>query len=157
MALRDGIATITGGDQAKLARLTEILSWFHNDWEVAATVAKYLRDSERGEIYSRDGVQQESVESIENLLWAMEQTNSEEQIVRRRWWAYRSKIEHPEDDPTIRNVVPFVRVLFQAVPPEGMHVICNRRPFLRAMSLPRCSPWFPRRSPHLNGSDGVKR
>ncbi|KAE8801190.1 hypothetical protein D1007_23216 [Hordeum vulgare] len=97
----------------------------------------------------------ESVESIEFLLWVMEQMDSEERIVRRRWWAYRSTIEHREDDPTIRYAVLFVRVLFQVVPPEWMHVIRNRKPWLRATSLPRRSPRFPRRSPRLNGGDGV--
>ncbi|KAI4975762.1 hypothetical protein ZWY2020_049369 [Hordeum vulgare] len=73
--LRDRITTIAGGDQAKIARLREILSWFDNDWEVSASMkemVKYLIDSDRDEIYSRDGVRRESVQSIEFLLWAME-------------------------------------------------------------------------------------
>ncbi|KAI4977260.1 hypothetical protein ZWY2020_054891 [Hordeum vulgare] len=115
-------------------------------------MVKYLRDSE---IYSRDVVRRESVQSIEFLLWEMEQTDSEEQIVRRRWWAYRSSIEHREDDPMIRYAMPFVRVLFQVVPPEWTHVIRNRRLWLRATSLPRLSPRFPRRSPCLNNGGGV--
>ncbi|KAE8789113.1 hypothetical protein D1007_36802 [Hordeum vulgare] len=156
--MRNRIATITGSDQANIARLRDILSWFDNDWEVSASVkemAKYLRDSERDEIYSRDGVRLDSIESIEYLLSAMEQTDSEERIVRRMWWAYRSRIEHREDDPTIRYVVPFMRVLFQLVPPEWTHVIHNRRPLLRATSLPLRSPRFRQRSPHLNGGGGI--
>ncbi|KAE8788767.1 hypothetical protein D1007_37130 [Hordeum vulgare] len=69
--LRDRITTIAGGDQEKIARLTEILSWFDSDWEVSASMkemAKYLRESERDEIYSRDGVQRDSIQSIEFLL-----------------------------------------------------------------------------------------
>ncbi|KAI4981213.1 hypothetical protein ZWY2020_021698 [Hordeum vulgare] len=99
-------------------------------------MAKYLKDSERYEIYSRDGLQRESVESIEYLLRAMEQTDSEERIVRRMCLAYTSKIEHPEDDPTIRYAVPFVRVPFQAVPSEWMHAIRNRRSLLRDVAFP---------------------
>ncbi|KAE8794446.1 hypothetical protein D1007_30751 [Hordeum vulgare] len=100
MALRDKITTIVGGDQAKLARLREILSWFGSDWEVVATVkamGKHLTGGERDEIYShsRDGVRQDSIEFIEYLLWVMEQTDLEERMVRCRWWAYRSRIEHP--------------------------------------------------------------
>ncbi|KAE8767698.1 hypothetical protein D1007_60913 [Hordeum vulgare] len=97
-ALSDRIATIAGGNQLKIARLREILSWFDNDWEVSASVKKmvrYLRDSERDEIHSREAVPRESVESIEYLLWAMEQTHLEERSVRRRWWAYISMIENP--------------------------------------------------------------
>ncbi|KAE8802132.1 hypothetical protein D1007_22185 [Hordeum vulgare] len=157
-ALCDRIATIAGSDQAKIAVLREILSWFDNDWEVSASVkemAKYLRDSERDEIYSRDGVRRESVESIEFLLWAMEQSDSEERIVRRRWWAYRSRIEHPDNDTTIRYAVSFVRMLFQVVPPEWLHVIRNRRSWLHATSLPCRFPRLPQRSPRLNCGGGV--
>ena len=39
----------------------------------------------------------QSSEFIEYLLWVMEQTDSPEATVRRRWWAYMSKVEHPED------------------------------------------------------------
>nr|BAK05221.1 predicted protein [Hordeum vulgare subsp. vulgare] len=144
--LRDRIATIAGGDQAKIARLREILSWFDNDWEVSASMkemAKYLRDSERDEIYSQDGVRWESVQPIEFLLWAMEQMDSEDRMVRRRWWVYRSRIEHLEDDPTITYAVLFMRVSFQVVPPEWTRFIHNRRSFLCAMMLHR-SPRFPR-------------
>ncbi|KAE8821527.1 hypothetical protein D1007_00304 [Hordeum vulgare] len=118
-------------------------------------MAKYLRDNERDETYSRDGVQREYVESIEYLLWAMEQTDSEKRIVRRKWWVYRSRIKHPEDDPTIRYAVPFMRVLFQVVPPEWTHVIHNRRPLLLTISCPRHSPRFTRRSPRLNSGDAL--
>ena len=36
--------------------------------------------------------------------------------VRRRWWAYRSKVEHPEDNESIEYGVPFVRVQSQPEP-----------------------------------------
>ena len=52
----------------------------------------------------------QSSEFIEYLLWAMEQTDSPEVTVRRRWWAYRSKVEHPEDNESIEYGVLFVRV-----------------------------------------------
>ena len=32
------IRQIAGGDQAKLARLKEILSWFDNEWDISRTV-----------------------------------------------------------------------------------------------------------------------
>ncbi|KAE8794726.1 hypothetical protein D1007_30498 [Hordeum vulgare] len=67
-ALRDRVINIAGGDQAKIDRLREILSWFGNDSEVSASMkemVKYVRDSERDEIYSKDGVRRESIESIE--------------------------------------------------------------------------------------------
>ncbi|XP_044983545.1 uncharacterized protein LOC123450270 [Hordeum vulgare subsp. vulgare] len=158
-ALHDRIATIVGGDQAKIARLREILSWFDNDWEVSVSMKEmvgYLRDSERDEIHSRDGVPRESVKSIEYLLTAMEQTDSEERRVRCRWWVYRSRIEHLEDDPTITCAVPFVRVLFQVVPPKWTRIIRNKRPFPRATTLAHHSPRFPRRSLRLNGGGGVQ-
>ena len=39
----------------------------------------------------------------------MEQTNLHKATVTRRWWAYRSKVEHPEDNESIEYGVPFVR------------------------------------------------
>ena len=46
-------------------------------------------------MYSSAAVTPQSFEFIEYLLWAMEQTDSPEAKVRRRWWAYRSKVENP--------------------------------------------------------------
>ena len=46
-------------------------------------------------MYSSAAVTPHSSEFIEYLLWAMEQTDSPEAKVRQRWWAYRSKVEHP--------------------------------------------------------------
>ncbi|KAI4993652.1 hypothetical protein ZWY2020_007965 [Hordeum vulgare] len=106
-------------------------------------MSKYLREEERVAIFSRDGVERESVESIEYLLWAMEQTDSEKLEVRHRWWAYRSKIEHPEDDTSIRYGVSFVRLLFQVEPPECMSSRHKRRQSTGATSLPFRSPQLP--------------
>ena len=36
--MQQRIRQITGGDQAKLARLKEILTWFDNEWEISRTV-----------------------------------------------------------------------------------------------------------------------
>ena len=36
--MQQQIRQITGGDQAKLARLKEILSWFDNEWEISRTM-----------------------------------------------------------------------------------------------------------------------
>lgn len=46
----------------------------------------------------------------------MEQTDSPEEKVRQRWWAYKSKVEHPEDNESIEYDVPFVRVQSQPEP-----------------------------------------
>ena len=72
----------------------------------------------RAAMYSSAGVMPQSFEFIEYLLWAMEQTDSPEAKVRRRWWAYRSKVEHPEDNESIEYGVPFVRVQSQPEPQE---------------------------------------
>ena len=61
-------------------------------------------------MYSSAAVTPQSFEFIEYLLWAMEQIDLLEAKVRRRWWAYRSKVEHPEDNESIEYGVPFVRV-----------------------------------------------
>ena len=54
---------------------------------------------------------------IELLLWAMEQTDSPNPIVRERWWEYRSHMEHPpEIEGSSFYRVPFVRVLCQSEP-----------------------------------------
>ena len=70
----------------------------------------------RAVMYSSAAVTPQSFKFIEYLLWAMEQTDSQEATVRRRWWAYRSKVEHPEDNESIEYGVPFVRVKSQPEP-----------------------------------------
>ena len=61
-----------------------IQSWFDNKDQLAATatsMAKYLQQSEKAAILP-EGV---SPEYIKLLLWAMEQTDSLNPIVRERW------------------------------------------------------------------------
>ncbi len=73
-----------GGDQAKLARLKQILSWFDNEWEISRTVRamwQCMRKSETAAMraamymYSSAAVTPQSFEFIEYLLLAMEQTD----------------------------------------------------------------------------------
>ena len=104
----------------------------------------------RATMYSSGTVTPHSFEFIEYLLWAMEQTDSPEAKVRRRWWAYRSKVEHPEDNESIEYGVPFVRVQSQPEPQEYSFSHRKRRPD-GVTSLPGRSPWLPRRSPRFNG------
>ena len=117
--MQQRIRQIAGGDQAKLVRLKEIVSWFDNEWEISRTVRamwQCMRKSETAAmrvamyIYSSAAVTLQSSEFIEYLLWVMEQIDLPEATVRRRWWAYRSKVEHPEDNESIEYGVPFVRV-----------------------------------------------
>ena len=78
---------ITDGDPVKLARMLEIQSWFDNKDQLAATatsMANYLQQSEKAAIHL-EGVAREY---IELLLWAMEQIDSPNPIVRERWWEY---------------------------------------------------------------------
>ena len=105
-------------------------------------------------MYSSAAVTPQSSEFIEYLLWAMEQTDSPEAIVKRRWWAYRLKVEHPEDNESIKYGVPFVSVQSQLEPQEYSFSHRKRRPD-GATSLPRRSPWFHRCSPHFNGGGRV--
>ena len=80
---------IADGNPVKLARMLEIQSWFVNKDQLAATttsMAKYLQQSEKATILP-EGV---TPEYIELLLWAMEQTDSPNPIVRERWWEYQS-------------------------------------------------------------------
>ena len=74
---------IADGDLVKLARMLEIQSWFDNKDQLegtATSMAKYLQQSEKAAILS-EGV---APEHIELLLWAMEQTDSPNPIVRER-------------------------------------------------------------------------
>ena len=80
---------IADGDPVKLARMLEIQSWFDNKDQLAAMatfMAKYLQQSKKVVILP-EGVARLY---IELLLWAMEQTDSPNSIVRERWWEYRS-------------------------------------------------------------------
>ena len=133
--------------------MKEILTWFDNEWEISRTVRamwQCMQKSETAAMYSSAAVMPQCFEFIEYLLWAMEQTDSPEATVRRRWWAYRSKVEHPEDNESIEYGVPFVRVQSQPEPQEYSFSHRKRRPD-GATSLPRRSPRFPRRSPRFNG------
>ena len=159
--MQQRIRQITGSDQAKLARLKETLTWFDNEWEISRTVRamwQCMRKREtaamRVAMYSSAAVTPQSFEFIEYLLWAMEQTDSPEAKVGRRWWAYRSKVEHPEDNKSIEYGVPFVRVQTQPEPHEYSFYHRKRRSD-GATSLPRRSPRFPRRSPRFNGGSRV--
>ena len=78
---------IADGDPVKLARMLEIQSWFDNKDQLAATVtsmAKYLQQSKNAAMLPK-GVAREY---IEPLLWAMEETDSPNPIMRERWWEY---------------------------------------------------------------------
>ena len=115
--MQQRIRSIANGDQANLARLKEILTWFDNEWEISRTARamwQCMLKSEttmmRAVMYSLAAVMPQSFEFIEYLLWAMEQTDSPEAKVRRRWWVYRLKVEHPKDNESIEYGVPFVRV-----------------------------------------------
>ena len=157
--MQQRIRQITSGDQAKLSRLKDILTWFDNEWEISRTVRamwQCMRKSKTAMMYmySLAAVMLQSFEFIEYLLWAMEQTDSPEVKVRRRWWAYRSKVEHPEDNESIEYGVPFVRVQSQPEPQEYSFSHRKRRPD-GATWLPRRSPRFPRRLPRFNGGGRV--
>ena len=98
--------------------MKEILSWFDNEWDIMRTARamwQCMRKSETAAMYSSAAVMPQCFEFIEYLLWAMEQTDSPEATVRR---AYRSKVEHPEDNESIKYGVPFVRVQSQPEPQE---------------------------------------
>ena len=154
--MQQRIRQIAGGDQEKLARLKEILSWFDNEWEISRTMQamwQCMRKSEmavmRAAMYSSVAVTPQSFEFIEYLLWAMEQANSSSEWTRRRWWAFRSRVEHPLDqEPTVHEVP------LQIVQPPTESSVTPKHKMRRtvvATSLPRRSPRFPRRSPRLNG------
>ena len=140
---------IAGGDQVKLARLREIRSWFDNtrqmSWTAMATL-KNLTKKERAKLCPPPA---QPIHKIEILLWAMEQANSSSKWTRRRWWAFRSRVEHPLDqEPTVHEVP------LQIVQPPTESPETPKRKMRRtvvATSLPRRSPCFPRRSPRLNG------
>ena len=142
---------LAGGDHVKLARMLEIQSWFANSGHLAAkaiAMAKYLEQSEKAAILP-EGV---ATEYIELVLWAMEQTDSPNPIVRERWWEYQSQMEHPpEIEGSSIYRVSFVRVSCQSEPVESSSTEPNykRRKTLGAMMLPRHP--LPRHSPHPTG------
>ena len=91
----------------------------------------------------------QSINKIVILLSAMEQADSSNPWVRRRWWAFRSRVEHPLDqEPTVHE-----EPLQIVEPPTESEMTPKRkkRRTVVATSLPRRSPRFPRRSPRLNG------
>ena len=146
---------ITDGDPVKLARMLEIQSWFDNKDQLAATatsMAKYLQQNEKAAILP-EGV---APEYIELLLWAMEQTDSPNPIMRQWWWEYRSQMEHPpEIEGSSIYRVPFVRVSCQSELVESSSIEPNRkrRKEVDPTTLPRHP--LPRRSHRLTGQLSV--
>ena len=142
---------IADGNPVKLARMLEIQSWFDNKDQLAATatsMAKYLQQSEKAAILP-EGV---TLEYIEPLLWAMEQRDSPNPIMRERWWEYQSQMEHPlEIAGSSIYTVPFVRVSCQSEPVESSptEANCKRRKAVCPTTLPRHR--LPRRSHRLTG------
>ena len=89
----------------------------------AGHVAMYAKERDGGDEgsdvhVSSAAVMPQSSEFIEYLLWAMEQIDSPDAKVRQRWWVYRSKVEHPEDNESIEYGVSFLRVQSQPEPQE---------------------------------------
>ena len=142
---------IADGDPVKLARMLEIQSWFDNKDQLAATttsMAKYLQQSEKAAVLPK-GVMREY---IELLLWATEQIDSLNPIVREQWWEYRSQMEHPPDiEGSSIYRVPFVRVSCQSKPVESSSTEpnCKRRKAVGPTTLPRHP--LPHRSHRLTG------
>ena len=142
---------IAEGDPVKLAKMLEIQSWFDNKDQLAVTttsMAEYLQESKKAVILPK-GVAREY---IELLLWAMEQTDSPNPIVRGRWWEYQSQMEHPpEIEGSSIYRVPFVRVSCHSEPVESLSTKpnCKRRKAVGPMTLP-CHR-LPRRSHRLTG------
>ncbi|KAI5012970.1 hypothetical protein ZWY2020_037714 [Hordeum vulgare] len=89
------------------------------------------------------------VNKIEILLWAMEHADSPNPWVRRRWWAFRSRVEHPLDQEATIHEVPLQIVQPPTESPESLK--CKRRRTVVATSLARRSRRFPCCFPCLNG------
>ena len=144
---------IAGGDHVKMARLREIRSWFDNtrqmNWTTMATL-KEMTKKERTKLFLPPA---QPKHKIEILLWAMEQADSPNEWVKRRWWAFRSRVEHPLDQEATVHEVPLQIVQPPTESPETPKR--KKRRTVVATSLPRRSPRFPRRSPRLNGGGAV--
>ena len=111
-------------------------------------MAKYLQQSEKAAILP-EGV---TPEYIELLLWAMEQTDSPNPIVRERWWEYQSQMEFFNDTATTEiYTVPFVRVSCQSelVESSSIEPNCKRIKPVGPTMLPHHP--IPRRSHRLTG------
>ena len=142
---------IADGDPVKLARMLEIQSWFDNKDQLAATVtsmAKYLQQSEKAAILP-EGV---APEYIELLLWAMEQIDSPNPIMRERWWKYRSQMEHPpEIEGSSIYRVSFLRVSCHSELVESSSTKPNfKRRKVVGSTMLHCHP-LPRHSHRLTG------
>ena len=95
--------------------MKEILTWFDNEWEISRTVRAMWQCMQKSETaVMRAAMYMYSSAAV--TLQFMEQIDSPEAKLRRRWWAYRSKVEHPGDNESIEYGVPFVRVQSQPEP-----------------------------------------
>ena len=106
-------------------------------------MAKYLQQSEKAAILPEGVVR----DYIELLLWAMEETDSLNPIVREWWWEYRFQVEHP---PEIEGSSIY-KVPCQSEPVESSSTKpnCKRRKAVGPTTLPRHR--LPRHSHRLMG------
>ena len=126
---------IAGSDQVKMRRLTEIRSWFHNTRQMHSTAWATMTQMTRREKAKLSPPPAQPMHMVEILLWAMEQADSSSPWTRRRWWAFRFKVEHPLDQGHTVHEVPL-----QIVEPPTESEMTPKRKTRRtviAISLPR--------------------
>ena len=75
-----------------MARLTEILSWFDKTLEMCWTAMATMKQMSKREKKKLCPPSSQPINKIEILLWVMEQADSSNPWVRRRWWAFRSRV-----------------------------------------------------------------
>ncbi|KAF7013047.1 unnamed protein product [Triticum aestivum] len=175
MKMERAIVELASGDEAKLARAREVVSWFATRREMRRAAKRVFRNLtvEEDERLAPNGFTTPTgapVSALAALVWAMEEIESGDPSQRAKWWGFRSRRRHPAgpEEFVVGAVmaIPTPRTRWVPIPIEDSEEELDSEmeeleqiPDLGESSgggkkkekvlLPRRSPRFLRRSPGL--------
>ncbi|XBH99830.1 hypothetical protein VPH35_129064 [Triticum aestivum] len=100
MKIEKSMVELASGDEARLARAQEIMSWFSTRKEMRRTTKRVFRNLmvEEDERLTPNGFSTPTgapVSSLATLVWAMEETEFGSQAHKTKWWGFRSHRRFP--------------------------------------------------------------
>ena len=100
MKMEKAMVQLASGDEAKLARAQEVVSWFAMRRELRRAAKRVFRNLtvEEDERLAPNGFTTPTgapVSSLAALVWAMEETEGDDQAQKQKWWALRSRRRFP--------------------------------------------------------------
>ncbi|XBI09390.1 hypothetical protein VPH35_136956 [Triticum aestivum] len=100
MRMEKAMIELASGDEEKLARAQEVVSWFTMRKEMQRAAKRVFRNLtvEEDKRLAPNGFTTPTgapVSSLATLVWAMEETESGDPSQRAKWWGFRSRHRYP--------------------------------------------------------------